>query len=174
MRLANATILPPRLRLLLLLRVVALLLRHTKSTRVTRLLYPLLAGVLVLGVLARGALAVLLMPLYACGAKLTSVRTCSLPTVAERLFYWDASNGVTTRAVYVSSLGGASDVPIIANKAFVSDIFRFAFCFGANDQGTSVLDPMLIRWSDQEDVANWTTLRLLTKQVVCASPEVVR
>jgi hypothetical protein len=38
----------------------------------------------------------------------------------------------------------------------VSDIFRFAFCFGANDLGTSVLDPMLIRWSDQEDVANWT------------------
>jgi hypothetical protein len=72
------------------------------------------------------------------------------------LFYWDASNGVTTRAVYVSSLGGASDVPTIVNKAFVSDIFRFAFCFGANDLGTSVLDPMLIRWSDQEDVANWT------------------
>jgi hypothetical protein len=71
-------------------------------------------------------------------------------------FYWDATNGVTTRAVYVSSLGGASDVPIIVNKAFVSDIFRFAFCFGANDLGTSVLDPMLIRWSDQEDVANWT------------------
>ena len=71
-------------------------------------------------------------------------------------FYWDASNGVTTRAVYVSSLGGASDVPVIVNKAFVSDIFRFAFCFGANDLGTSVLDPMLIRWSDQEDVANWT------------------
>jgi hypothetical protein len=71
-------------------------------------------------------------------------------------FYWDASNGVTTRAVYVSSLGGASDVPVIVNKTFVSDIFRFAFCFGANDLGTSVLDPMLIRWSDQEDVANWT------------------
>ena len=72
------------------------------------------------------------------------------------LFYWDASSGVTTRAVYVSSLGGASDVPTIANKAFVSDIFRFAFCFGANDLGLSALDPMLIRWSDQEDVANWT------------------
>jgi hypothetical protein len=72
------------------------------------------------------------------------------------LFYWAASTGVATRAVYVSSLAGASDVPVIANKAFVSDIFRFAFCFGANDLGTSVLDPMLIRWSDQEDVANWT------------------
>jgi len=71
-------------------------------------------------------------------------------------FYWDASTGVTTRAVYVSSLGGASDVPTITNIAFVSDIFRFAFCFGANEIGSSALDPMLIRWSDQEDVANWT------------------
>ena len=72
------------------------------------------------------------------------------------LFYWDASNELTTRAVYVSSLGGASDVPTIVNKAFVSDIFRFAFCFGANDLGAAALDPMLIRWSDQEDVSNWT------------------
>ena len=75
-------------------------------------------------------------------------------------FYWDATNGVTTRAVYVSSLGGASDVPVIANIAFVSDIFRFAFCFGANEIGSAVLDPMLIRWSDQEDVANWTPTAL--------------
>ena len=74
------------------------------------------------------------------------------------LFYWDASNDLTTRAVYVSSLSGASDVPTIVNKAFVSDIFRFAFCFGANDLGLSALDPMLIRWSDQEDVANLTPL----------------
>ena len=75
-------------------------------------------------------------------------------------FYWDASTGVTTRAVYVSSLGGASDVPVIANIAFVSDIFRFAFCFGANEIGAAPLDPMLIRWSDQEDVANWTPTAL--------------
>jgi hypothetical protein len=75
-------------------------------------------------------------------------------------FYWDATNGVTGRAVYVSSLGGASDVPVIANIAFVSDIFRFAFCFGANELGDTVLDPMLIRWADQEDVANWTPTAL--------------
>jgi len=71
-------------------------------------------------------------------------------------FYWDAAGTVTTRAVYVSSLGGASDVPTIANIAFVSDIYRFAFCFGTNEIGSALLDPMLLRWSDQEDVANWT------------------
>lgn len=75
-------------------------------------------------------------------------------------FYWDATTGVSARAVYVSSLGGASNVPVIANIAFVSDIFRFAFCFGANELGTTPLDPMLIRWSDQEDVANWTPTAL--------------
>ena len=72
------------------------------------------------------------------------------------LFYWDASTGVATRAVYVTSLGGASNVPTIVNKTFVSDIFRFAFCFGSNPLGATALDPMLIRWSNQEDVANWT------------------
>ena len=71
------------------------------------------------------------------------------------LYYWDASSGVTSRGVLVSSLGGASQVPTVANIAFVSDIFRFAFCFGANPIGSSTLDPMLIRWSDQEDISDW-------------------
>lgn len=70
--------------------------------------------------------------------------------------YWDATNGVETRAVYVSSLSGASDVPTVVNNIAVSDIYRFAFAFGCNALGASTLDPMLIRWSDQEDVANWT------------------
>ena len=99
------------------------------------------------------------------GTTLAPMRIWSQSNFGEDLFfahrggvplYWDASNGVATRGVYVSSLGGASDVPTITNLAFVSDIFRFAFCFGANDIGSSTLDPMLIRWSDQEDVANWT------------------
>lgn len=71
-------------------------------------------------------------------------------------FYWDAAGTVTTRAVYVSSLVGATDVPTIVNIAFVSDIYRFAFCFGTNEIGSAILDPMLIRWSDQEDIGNWS------------------
>jgi len=99
------------------------------------------------------------------GTTVAPMRIWSQSNFGEDLFfahrggaplYWDASSGVSTRGVYVSSLGGASDVPTIVNLAFVSDIFRFAFCFGANDFGSSALDPMLIRWSDQEDVANWT------------------
>lgn len=72
------------------------------------------------------------------------------------LLYWDADSTVESRGVYVSSLAGASDVPTIANIAFVSDVYRFGFAFGANEIGGSTLQPMLIRWSDQEDIANWT------------------
>jgi len=72
------------------------------------------------------------------------------------MYYWNVSSGVTSRAVALSSLGGASDVPVIQNTIFVSDVSRFVFAFGANEIGSSTLDPMLIRWSDQEDAANWT------------------
>ena len=71
-------------------------------------------------------------------------------------YYWDATNGLTTRGVLLSSLGSASDVPTIQNFILTSDINRFLFCFGANTIGTSVQDPMLIRWSDQESAVNWT------------------
>lgn len=72
------------------------------------------------------------------------------------IFYWDATNGVNTRGVYLSSLAGASDVPVQQNYIVISDISRFVFCFGTNDIGTATVDPMLVRWSDQEDPANWT------------------
>ena len=72
------------------------------------------------------------------------------------IFYWDATNGVTTRAVYLNTLSGASDVPTKQNFTLVSDVSRFVFCFGVNVLGSATFDPMLIRWSDQEDPANWT------------------
>ena len=72
------------------------------------------------------------------------------------LYYWDSSAGLANRAVLVSSLGGASDVPTVQNQVLVSDVSRFTFCFGANPLGSSTQDTMLVRWSDQEDVANWT------------------
>jgi len=38
----------------------------------------------------------------------------------------------------------------------VSDVSRFVICFGTNDTGTTTVDPMLIRWSDQESITDWT------------------
>lgn len=63
---------------------------------------------------------------------------------------------ISARAVNLTSLAGASDVPVIQNYIFVSDIYRFVFAFGCNDYGTSIQDPLLVRWSDQEDATNWT------------------
>ena len=72
------------------------------------------------------------------------------------IFYWDATGSVTTRAVLLSTLSGASDVPAIQNLILVSDISRFVFCFGTNPIGSNTIDPTLLRWSDQEDATNWT------------------
>lgn len=72
------------------------------------------------------------------------------------IYYWDATNGVSNRAVLLSSLGGASNVPTIQNLLLVSDINRFVFCFGCNSLGSATQDPMLVRWSDQESAVNWT------------------
>ena len=75
------------------------------------------------------------------------------------IFYWDASDAggnLNTRAVGLTTLSGASNVPTVTNNLLVSDINRFVFCFGTNPLGVSAKDPMLIRWSDQEDATNWT------------------
>mgnify|MGYP003109654794 CR=1 FL=1 len=72
------------------------------------------------------------------------------------IYYWDATNGVGTRGVELSSLSGASDVPLLQNFILVSDISRFVFCFGTNEIGGNTIDPTLLRWSDQESAVNWT------------------
>jgi len=145
------------------------------------------------------------------------------------LFYWEATNGVTTRGVLLNTLGGTAtftfasptvvtstvaytegaaiqfsggslpsgvsasttyyvynvegltfnlldaagneinaaasgsgtvslivDCPTVQNNIVVSDTSRFILTFGCNDYGTSLLDPMLVRWSNQDDLFNWT------------------
>lgn len=71
------------------------------------------------------------------------------------MYYWDASVGVGTRGVALSSLPGALDVPEVQHLLLVSDASRFVFAFGCNDYGSSTQDTMLIRWSDQESAVNW-------------------
>mgnify|MGYP003147356169 FL=1 len=72
------------------------------------------------------------------------------------IYYWDQSAGTSTRAVAVSTLGGASDTPTNAFQVMTSDVDRHVICFGVNPIGTTTLDPMHIRWSDQESAADWT------------------
>ena len=72
------------------------------------------------------------------------------------IFYWDESSGVTSRAVALSSLGGASDTPVEALQVMVSDIDKHVICFGSNPIGSSTLNPLFVRWSDTESASDWT------------------
>jgi len=47
------------------------------------------------------------------------------------------------------------DVPLFQNYLQVSDASNFVIVFGTNDYGSSTLDPMLIRWSDQQSTVVW-------------------
>lgn len=48
-----------------------------------------------------------------------------------------------------------SSCPSVCNFVMVSDSSRFVIAFGVNDYGSTEQDPMLIRWSDQENYAVW-------------------
>ena len=72
------------------------------------------------------------------------------------IYYWDATSGLSSRGVELSTLSGASDVPTSQNILEISDINRFVFAFGANEFGSSTVNPMLVRWSDQGSVVDWT------------------
>lgn len=71
------------------------------------------------------------------------------------LFLWDATSGVGVRATYLKDEPGADEVPDACLYTFVSDINRFVFAFGCTPLGGGDIDPMLVRWSDQEDATNW-------------------
>jgi hypothetical protein len=73
------------------------------------------------------------------------------------MYYWDATGGVNTRGVLVSSIVGAdANVPSVMNFLFVSDTSRFVFAFACDDYSSSTQNPMLIRWSEQESILIWT------------------
>ena len=49
-----------------------------------------------------------------------------------------------------------ADCPSVCNFVMVSDASRFVLTFGVNDYGQTIQDPLLIRWSAQEDYQTWT------------------
>ena len=79
------------------------------------------------------------------------------------IFYWDKTNNLSTRAVELSTLSGTKrSVPTIAKQVLVSDQDRHVIAFaadglgGASDtQGNGTQDPLLIRFSSQEDPLMW-------------------
>jgi hypothetical protein len=68
----------------------------------------------------------------------------------------NAGNEVNTSSSGTGAVSLIVDVPVVQNNLTVSDISRFIIVFGTNDYGSSTIDPMLIRWSAQDDPYNWT------------------
>jgi hypothetical protein len=109
--------------------------------------------------------------LFTEGAALQFAATTSLPTgiSAATTYYVFEVNGLTFKlldsagnAVNTTSTGTGVyvslivDVPTVQNNMTVSDTSRFVIAFGCNDYNSATLDPMLIRWSAQDDIYNWT------------------
>jgi len=78
------------------------------------------------------------------------------------IFYWDKTNGLGTRAIELSATStysGETSVPTIAKQVLVSDQDRHVIVFGCDGlgadssatQGNGVQDPLLIRFSSQEN-----------------------
>jgi hypothetical protein len=82
--------------------------------------------------------------------------TYTLSTVINTSGTQSGVQTLSLRGIPLTALAGASDVPTIQNGILVSDASRFVFAFGSNDYGSTVQDPMLIRWSDQENPTMWT------------------
>jgi hypothetical protein len=79
------------------------------------------------------------------------------------LYMWvpNANPSVFDRAQRLSPTSSGlyqtdADCPTVANIVDVSDTSRFVMAFGCNDLGSATQDPLLIRWSDQENYAVWT------------------
>jgi len=63
---------------------------------------------------------------------------------------------IAARGYPLASVGGSDGyAPLYQNTFTVSDASRFILVFGTNDYGSTILDPMLIRWSDQESLTTW-------------------
>ena len=84
-----------------------------------------------------------------------------------RIYYWDKTNGTGTRAKFLTDtalgLGTRTSVPTIASQVLLSDRDRHVIAFGADGFGASsastdgdgVQDPLLIRFSSQENPVDW-------------------
>jgi hypothetical protein len=80
------------------------------------------------------------------------------------VFYWVAASGLATRAQYLSALStslgfNGAYVPTSTLQVLASAIQRFVICLGANPYDplttATTFDPMLVRWSDQENPYEW-------------------
>jgi hypothetical protein len=80
------------------------------------------------------------------------------------IYYWTAASGTAVRAVLLNTVATTNGysgqfVPNTTNQIIGSAIQRFAIAFGANPydptDADTTFDPLLVRWSDQENPYEW-------------------
>ena len=80
------------------------------------------------------------------------------------IYYWDATTGTSVRALLLNTAStnagfAGQFVPNTTNQVIGSSIQRFAIAFGSNPYDpllpNSQFDPLLVRWSDQENPFDW-------------------
>lgn len=80
------------------------------------------------------------------------------------VFFWDESIGTGTRGTNITDstiFPATSDAPTAALQIMVSQIDRHVIAFGASPLGSTpsvpiAIDPLLIRWSDEDTALDWT------------------
>lgn len=97
--------------------------------------------------------------------QLLSARVWSSDTFGEDLvhcvreggiYYWDFTSGTSARSVALSSLSGANGAPTVVGSLLVSDQDRHCIVFGSDPfDDVGVYNPLLIRWCDRENIAEW-------------------
>lgn len=76
------------------------------------------------------------------------------------IYYWQKDTSSFARAVAIRNTSDyRTFVPISTNQIVVSDVSRFVIAMGANPYdplvAATAFDPLLVRWSDQENYLNW-------------------
>jgi hypothetical protein len=80
------------------------------------------------------------------------------------IYYWEADTSAYPRAITLSSASTTAGysgtfVPHTTYQIFASDVQRFGIAFGANPydaaDANTTFDPLLVRWSDQENIYDW-------------------
>ena len=80
---------------------------------------------------------------------------------AGSVYYWTNSGGVAARGVALSDLAGSNLAPTRGLQVIVSDVDRHALVLGADPISNSTglrsgsIDPLLIAFSNQEDITDW-------------------
>ena len=82
------------------------------------------------------------------------------------IFRWVENNGVTTRAVNLSTTSGANKVPTVGLQVITSETDRHLIVLGADPLSsgsrTGSVDPMLVAFSDQENPLEFEPLNTNT------------